>query len=163
MLSSRMVSGVMLSSVGSAQQGHSREAQKFHHSAGHTERAWEFFRSLGSPKYWVAPMVDQSELPFRMLCRKYGATGAYTPMLHAKIFSESEKYRSLARHRRIEWRCCADWRSLVRAAKTVPCWLNSVQMIKIAYWLLPNTSSTRLMQSISTWDARSALQNVAGR
>eukprot|EP00210_Caulerpa_lentillifera_P007162 g6852.t1 len=65
-----------------------------HHSIEHTKRAWEFFRTLGSPKFWIAPMVDQSELPFRMLCRKYGATGAYTPMLHAKIFSESEKYRN---------------------------------------------------------------------
>ncbi|CAM8992782.1 unnamed protein product [Rhodiola kirilowii] len=39
-------------------------------------------------------MVDCSELPFRMLCRKYGADAAYTPMLHARIFSENEKYRS---------------------------------------------------------------------
>lgn len=38
-------------------------------------------------------MVDNSELPFRMLCRKYGATAAYTPMLHSRIFSECEKYR----------------------------------------------------------------------
>ena len=70
-----------------------KEGKVFHHSQAHTEKSWEFFRRLGSPKYWVAPMVDQSELPFRMLCRRYGATGAYTPMLHAKIFSESEKYR----------------------------------------------------------------------
>ncbi|KAG5497014.1 hypothetical protein GH5_01536 [Leishmania sp. Ghana 2012 LV757] len=42
----------------------------------------------------VGPMVDQSELPFRMLCRQYGATMAYTPMLHAKSFSESAAYRS---------------------------------------------------------------------
>lgn len=42
----------------------------------------------------VAPMVDNSELPFRILCRKYGAEAAYTPMLHSRIFSENEKYRS---------------------------------------------------------------------
>lgn len=29
-----------------------------------------------------------------MLCRKYGAQGAYTPMLHSRIFSETEKYRN---------------------------------------------------------------------
>ncbi|CAM8879338.1 unnamed protein product [Rhodiola kirilowii] len=58
------------------------------------ERAWAHWRKLGQPKLIVAPMVDSSELPFRMLCRKYGAEAAYTPMLHARIFSESEKYRS---------------------------------------------------------------------
>lgn len=28
-------------------------------SAEHAARAWQFFRSIGSPKYHVAPMVDQ--------------------------------------------------------------------------------------------------------
>ncbi|CCW65183.1 unnamed protein product [Phytomonas sp. EM1] len=41
----------------------------------------------------LGPMVDQSELPFRMLCREYGATLAYTPMLHSKSFQESAVYR----------------------------------------------------------------------
>lgn len=58
------------------------------------ERAWRHWRSIGEPKFMVAPMVDNSELPFRMLCRKYGANAAYTPMLHSRIFSENEKYRS---------------------------------------------------------------------
>eukprot|EP00798_Chlamydomonas_sp_ICE-L_P020223 gene20223-26975_t len=81
------------------------------------ERAWAHFRSLGSPKYMVAPMVDQkslawagfcslgstqyrvdpmvdqSELPFRMLCRAHGATAAYTPMFHARLFAEDKRYK----------------------------------------------------------------------
>ncbi|KAB5547840.1 hypothetical protein DKX38_011246 [Salix brachista] len=57
------------------------------------ERAWGHWSKLGRPKLIVAPMVDNSELPFRMLCRKYGAEAAYTPMLHSRIFSENEKYR----------------------------------------------------------------------
>ncbi|RWR77585.1 tRNA-dihydrouridine16/17 synthase NADP+-like protein [Cinnamomum micranthum f. kanehirae] len=61
---------------------------------GRLDRAWAHWRKLGEPKLIVAPMVDNSELPFRMLCRKYGADAAYTPMLHSRIFSENEKYRS---------------------------------------------------------------------
>lgn len=60
----------------------------------HVARAWDYFRSLGSPAWHVAPMVDQSELPFRMLCRAHGATAAYTPMLHARLFLENKGYRS---------------------------------------------------------------------
>lgn len=61
----------------------------------HTDRAWGYWKRLGAPKLVVAPMVDNSELPFRMLCRRYGAQAAYTPMLHSRIFSENEKYRSM--------------------------------------------------------------------
>ncbi|KAF5196402.1 tRNA-dihydrouridine synthase B [Thalictrum thalictroides] len=59
------------------------------------ERAWAHWKKLGEPKFIVAPMVDNSELPFRMLCRKYGAQAAYTPMLHSRIFSENAKIRGL--------------------------------------------------------------------
>ncbi|KAK9820395.1 hypothetical protein WJX72_009905 [[Myrmecia] bisecta] len=60
----------------------------------HAQKAWEFFRSMGSPKLHVAPMVDQSELPFRLLCRRHGATAAYTPMLHSRLFLETPAYRA---------------------------------------------------------------------
>jgi hypothetical protein len=60
---------------------------------GEEHPGWQFFRAMGSPAYHVAPMVDQSELAFRMLCRRYGATCAYSPMLHARLFVESPAYR----------------------------------------------------------------------
>ena len=42
---------------------------------------------------WVAPMVDASDHAFRILCKRYGADGSYTPMIHSKIFMESAAFR----------------------------------------------------------------------
>lgn len=80
-------------------------------------RAYAFYKSIGSPKYIVAPMVlsrqansatchpalltlsrsclqvNASELPFRMLCRKYGAQLCYTPMIHSRMYNEKPHYR----------------------------------------------------------------------
>jgi len=55
---------------------------------------WKFWNEqLRKPTRVLAPMVDQSELPFRLLCRKRGVHLAYTPMLHAKLFSTEVSYR----------------------------------------------------------------------
>ncbi|CCK72889.1 tRNA dihydrouridine synthase KNAG_0M00360 [Huiozyma naganishii CBS 8797] len=53
----------------------------------------ELFKQMGCPRRVLAPMVDSSELCWRILSRAYGATLCYTPMFHAKLFATSEKYR----------------------------------------------------------------------
>ncbi|OQR91364.1 hypothetical protein ACHHYP_04766 [Achlya hypogyna] len=48
------------------------------------EEAWRWYRDvLGSPRFVCAPMVRQSELPFRLLTKSLGCDLAYSPMLYA--------------------------------------------------------------------------------
>ncbi|KAH7647098.1 hypothetical protein FG379_002789 [Cryptosporidium bovis] len=57
---------------------------------------WEYWRDvLGSPRTVLAPMVDGSELAFRLLCKKYGCDLGYTPMYHSGLFSTQKHYREL--------------------------------------------------------------------
>lgn len=41
----------------------------------------------------VAPMVDASDLPYRLLCRRYNTNLCFTPMIHARMFMEKQGYR----------------------------------------------------------------------
>ncbi|KAI9673768.1 MAG: hypothetical protein M1829_004005 [Trizodia sp. TS-e1964] len=56
-----------------------------------------FYESIGSPKIVLAPMVDQSEFAWRLLSRQFlkepNTLLAYTPMLHARLFANTLKYR----------------------------------------------------------------------
>lgn len=57
--------------------------------------AWDWWRGLGAPRFVCAPMVDQSELAFRTLCRELGVGLCYTPMMHARLMTEVRTYQKL--------------------------------------------------------------------
>ena len=58
-----------------------------------------FFESIGSPKFISAPMVDQSNLAWRLLVKQNGADLAFSQMMHARNFQIDKNYRS----------DCIDW------------------------------------------------------
>ncbi|TMW59268.1 hypothetical protein Poli38472_004337 [Pythium oligandrum] len=88
-------------------------------------RGYEFFRAIGSPQRVVAPMVDQSELAFRMLTRRHGAELCYTPMFHSRLFAESAEYRAKMFEKHIKDRplivqfCGNDPQTVLAAARHV--------------------------------------------
>jgi tRNA-dihydrouridine synthase 4 len=45
---------------------------------------WAWWASIGSPRYVAAPMVEHSELAFRLLCREFGTHLTFTPMIPAQ-------------------------------------------------------------------------------
>ena len=80
--------------VGSSVVGLTQEmAEPIVHGEEHHAAAWAFWRRIGSPRTVLAPMVNQSELAFRMVARHYGAKLCFTPMLHSTLFASSEAYR----------------------------------------------------------------------
>lgn len=48
--------------------------------------------ALDSPVYATAPMINQSDLAFRVLTRRYGATLTYTQMLHPDKLVYNQDY-----------------------------------------------------------------------
>ena len=69
-------------------------SQDLHFSLeSHITKAWDFYNNkLKSPKFICAPMVDQSDLAFRILTRKYNCDLCYTPMMNSKIMVTNKGY-----------------------------------------------------------------------
>lgn len=57
------------------------------------KRGWEWYNSIGKPRFVLSPMVGQSELPYRQLLRSHGAQLTYTPMIIANEYIKDVKYR----------------------------------------------------------------------
>ncbi|ORX56887.1 Dus-domain-containing protein [Hesseltinella vesiculosa] len=73
-------------------------------------KGYDFFRqTLKSPKFVLAPMVASSELAYRALTRRHGATLCYTPMFHARLFSEPPNHR----YRKEQWSTNAEDRPVI--------------------------------------------------
>ena len=60
---------------------------------------YKLFNKMGKPRFISAPMVDQSELAFRLLTKRNGVDLAFTQMLHARNFCRDKTYQ----------RECIDW------------------------------------------------------
>lgn len=59
-----------------------------------------FYQEIGSPKFICAPMVDQSELAWRLLVKRHGCDLAFTQMILSKCFLSSKSYQY----------ACSDWK-----------------------------------------------------
>jgi len=58
-------------------------------AAANSDGESSFYESLNSPKHILAPMVAQSDLPFRLMCEQlYNVDLSYTQMIHAYNFVE---------------------------------------------------------------------------
>ena len=61
-----------------------------HSASDESKHSRPFYKALGSPQNILAPMVAQSDLPFRLMCEQlYNVDLSYTQMIHAFNFAET--------------------------------------------------------------------------
>lgn len=105
------------------------------HNVGMKLTGYDFWKNtLKGAQLVVAPMVDQSELAWRLLSRRHGAQLCYTPMLNSHIFLQHAIYRRREfqthpeDHPLIAQFCGDDPETVVAAAKHVE---NQVEAIDL--------------------------------
>lgn len=67
------------------------------------KNGYDLFAAMGSPKHVVAPMVDQSELAWRILSRRYDSHLVYTPMINVRQFAGRVQNQGSTKHMRAFW------------------------------------------------------------
>ncbi|KAL8966135.1 MAG: hypothetical protein Q9197_006157, partial [Variospora fuerteventurae] len=86
-------------SVGGKSLVHSRSSSSSPPAKQQKLTGRAFYESIKSPKYILAPMVDQSEFAWRLLTRSFIPPAeqpsllAYTPMFHARLFKQTQTFR----------------------------------------------------------------------
>ncbi|KAL9017334.1 MAG: hypothetical protein Q9185_005332 [Variospora sp. 1 TL-2023] len=86
-------------SVGGKPFVHSRSSSSLPPAKQQKLTGRAFYESIKSPKYILAPMVDQSEFAWRLLTRSFIPPAqqpsllAYTPMFHARLFKQTQTFR----------------------------------------------------------------------
>jgi tRNA-dihydrouridine synthase len=101
----------------------------------HGEKAYKAYHALGSPKYFCAPMIGQSELAWRMFVREQGGAHiAYTQMMVSSLFIENKEYQeelflTCERDKPLAVQFAAnDPKVLVKAAKQVEPYCDAVDI-----------------------------------
>jgi len=83
-------------------------------------------------------MVDQSELPYRMLGREHGAGLCYSPMIHSRLYAERDE---VGRARMFE--TSPEDRPLVVSGSILKLWISSEGPVLVFFLFCWYCSATR--------------------